>query len=135
MNKEEKLELLDTYIKTNVAPILLEDVTSDVFKKYAVILDAHCDISLLNGHYEETEFMPPKWYEQIFKKRNEKNNILLIDRIFELNEKEQLKFGKIIKYRKVGEFELPKNCLIIIVCPKKEIGKINKELYSYVAHV
>lgn len=135
MNKKEKLELLDTYIKTNVAPILIEDVTSDAFKKYAIILDAHCDISLLNGHYEGTDFVAPQWYQKLNEKKDEKNNILLIDHIFEITEKEQLKFGEIIKYKKIGVFELPKNCIIIIPCPKKEIGRISKNIYSYVAHI
>lgn len=134
MKKEEKLRMLDSYMKVNVAPILLEGISTKVFKDDAVILSADISKSLLDGHYEDTEFIPPKWYQRVKEKENSNPNILVIDNITSIAKEEQKKFVEIIKYRKVGVFELPKNCVIIITCEEVN-NKIHEDIYSLVAHI
>ena len=69
MNKD-KLKMLEEYIKLGMSPILLENISTDNIKN-AVILSADCDNTLLNGHYEGREFMPPQWYTDLMEKNKQ----------------------------------------------------------------
>ena len=66
MNKE-RLNLLENYIKTGVAPLLIENIPSDLFSN-SVVLKSNIDKSELNGHYEDIEFCPPAWYKELLEK-------------------------------------------------------------------
>ena len=68
---EDKKELLFSYIKANVAPILVDFVTSKDVKN-AIVLPASISSNNLNGHYEETEFLPPQWLREILNSKDAK---------------------------------------------------------------
>lgn len=56
---EKRQELLMSYIRANVAPILVDFIFGkDV--KGAVVIPANIDNKELNGHYDGAYFMPPK---------------------------------------------------------------------------
>jgi len=55
---EKRQELLMSYIRANVAPILVDFISGkDV--KGAVVIPANIDNKELNGHYDGIDFMPP----------------------------------------------------------------------------
>ena len=85
---ENKKEILLSYIRANVAPILVDFISGKDING-AVVLPANVDVKELNGHYEEANFMPPKWFNDIINTNGRK--ILVIDKIDEISKKEQLK--------------------------------------------
>ena len=129
MNKKD---LFFTYIKTNVAPILVDFIFGKDLKD-AVVLPANCKLEDLNGHYEGVDFLPPTWLQEL--QKDNKPKLLVIDNIDTIPKEEQLKFGEILKYRKVSTFDLPSNCIIVLTA--KEINKdtIDEELFSLVARI
>lgn len=135
MSQEKRLEMLNEYIKMNIAPILVENIPSNIFGSNSVVLPAELDISMLNGHYEGMEFVPPAWYIQIVRNASSSNNILVIDEISRVSKDDQMKFYELLKYRKIGTFDLPKNCVIIITCRDKSIPLINEKLVSLFVHI
>lgn len=134
MNREERLEMIMSYIKENIVPVLIENISSDIFTNNTVILPANIDRKELNGHYEGVDFLPPNWYQELEKYKEDNYSFLIISELSSLPKEEQLKFGEILKYRKVGVFDLPKNCVIIITGKNIE-ETISKEIYSMVAVV
>ena len=129
MINEERLKMLYEYIKANVSPILIENVNKNIFLEDAVIIDAKCDRTLLDGHYEKDKYLPPSWYNEL------EGKILIIDNIDSISKYEQMKFYEILKYRKVSVFELPKNCVIIVTCTNINEDRINENIYSLVSHI
>ena len=129
--RNERIEMLEGLLKSKISTILLENFPADAFND-AVILDGSCDITELNGHYEETEFCPPEWYKRL---KNSEEPILVISDINKIPVQEQKKFIEILKYKKVSTFDLPKNCVIIVTAKNLEENKINEEVYSLMAHV
>jgi len=129
---ENKKELLKAYLSENVAPILI-DFAKGEYIPGATIIPANVDISELNGHYEGTEFMPPKWYKELITNKNVK--ILVIDLIDTVDKEEQLKFIELLEYRKISTFELPEDCVIIVTASEINKEKINEEIYSLVAQI
>lgn len=130
----EQLKMLDSYIKSGISPILLENIPTKVFEG-AVILESDCNNSLLNGHYEGVEFKAPEWYEKLIQISKENHAVLLIDNINKISKEEQTKFIEIFKYKKVSTFDLPKNCTIIVTCSNLKERPINEEVYSLMAHI
>ena len=61
---EDKKEMLLSYIKANVAPVLVDFISGKDLNG-AVVLPANIDVKELNGHYEESEFVSPKWFNDI----------------------------------------------------------------------
>ena len=129
MDKNEKITMLKNYIISNTLPIMIDFIEGKYIPD-SVILQANCNITELNGHYVDKEFVAPKWF-------NELNNkiLLVIDNIDSISKEEQLKFIELLKYRKVSTFELPKNVVIIITAKKISRETINEEIYSLVAHI
>lgn len=130
----EQLKMLDSYIKSGMSPILLENIPAKVFEG-AIILESDCDNSLLNGHYDGMEFKAPEWYEKLIQISKENHAVLLIDNINKISKEEQTKFIEIFKYKKVSTFDLPKNCTIIVTCSNLKERPINEEVYSLMAHI
>lgn len=129
---ENKKELLMTYIKANVAPILVNFISGkDV--PGAIVISADVDAKELNGHYDGADYMPPKWYNELVTNNNSK--VLLIDLIDSINKEEQLKFIELLEYRKISTFELPKDCVIIVTAKEVNKDKISEEIYSLVAQI
>lgn len=128
---DAKRELLMSYIKSNVTSILVDFIDGKSIS-HSVILPADCEMTELNGHYDNTEFVSPKWLKKL---EDSTLPLLVIDKIDSIPKNEQIKFVEILKYRKISTFELPKNTVIIVTA--KEISKnaINEEIYSLVAHL
>lgn len=129
---EDKKEMLLSYIKANVAPILVDFISSKDLNE-AVVLPANIDAKELNGHYDGTDFMPPKWLNEILSTNESK--FLVIDKIDTILKEEQLKFCELLEYRKISTFELPKNCVIIVTANEINKDKINEEIFSLVARI
>lgn len=130
MNKE-RLEMLNEYIKSGITPILIENMPASVFDN-ATILNSNCDISDLNGHYENINFVAPSWYNKL--KQNQ-TKMLVINNINEIDVNEQTKFIEILKYKKISTFDLPKDCIIIVTAKNLKERPINEEVYSLLAHI
>ena len=129
---EDKKEMLLSYIKSNVAPILVDFISSKNLNE-AVVLPANIDEKELNGYYDGTDFMPPKWLNEILSTKESK--FLVIDKIDTILKEEQLKFCELLEYRKISTFELPKNCVIIVTANEINKDKINEEIFSLVARI
>ena len=134
MKNNEKVELLNTYLKNNFVPVLIQGLDTNIFED-AVILNSDIPNSELNGHYDETNFVPPIWFNKIMDKKDEKINLLVIKDIDKISKEEQMKFYELLKYRKISVFDLPTNCVIIIPCLKVKEGMLNENIYSLVAHI
>ena len=131
---DERLKMFEGYIKQGSYGILLEDITDKSFPS-AVILDVNCDLSLLNGHYEGVNFVPPTWYLELKELEKTQIPVLVINNINGVSKQEQNKFIEILKYRKISTFELPKNCVIILTCSNLKEKPVSEEIYSLVAHI
>lgn len=129
---EKRRELLMSYIKANVAPILVDFIFGKDIKG-AVVLPANIDNKELNGHYDGTYFVPPKWLSEITGTNESK--FLIIDKIDTISKEEQLKFCELLEHRKISTFELPKSCVIIVTASVITEDKINEEIYSLVAQI
>lgn len=129
---EKRRELLLSYIKANVAPILVDFISGNDING-AVVIPANVDIKELNGHYDGTDFMPPKWLNEILS--TNASRILVIDKIDEVSKEEQLKFCELLEHRKISTFELPKSCVIIVTANEINKNKINEEIFSLVARI
>ena len=129
---KDKKEMLLSYIKANVAPILVDFIDGKDIPG-AIVIPADVDAKELNGHYDGADYMPPKWYNEIVTNNNSK--VLVIDLIDSINKEEQLKFIELLEYRKISTFELPKDCVIIVTAKEVNKDKISKEIYSLVAQI
>lgn len=129
---ENKKEMLLSYIKANVAPILVDFISGKDING-AVVLPANVDVKELNGHYDGADFMPPKWLNEILSTNASK--ILVIDKIDTILKEEQLKFCEILEHRKVSTFKLPKNCVVIVTANEINKDKISEEIFSLVARI
>ena len=129
---KDKREMLLSYIKTNVAPILVDFIFGEDLDN-AIVLPANVDVKELNGHYDGADFMPPKWFNEILNTNASK--ILVIDKIDTISKKEQLKFCELLEHRKISTFELPENCIIIITANEINKDKISEEIFSLVARI
>lgn len=128
---DAKRELLMSYIKSNVAPILVDFIDGNNIPN-SVVLPASCEITELNGHYDNTEFVSPEWLNKL---EASTPTILVIDKIDSIPKNEQTKFVEILKYRQVSTFELPKNTVIVVTAKEINENTINEEIYSLVAHI
>lgn len=129
---ENKKEMLLSYIKANVAPILVDFISGNDIND-AIVLPASIDIKELNGHYDGADFMPPKWLNEILNANTSK--ILVIDKIDGIEKEEQLKFCELLEHRKISTFELPKSCVIVLTANEINKDKINEEIFSLVARL
>lgn len=129
---EDKKEILLSYIKSNVAPILV-DFIFDNDLNGAVVVPANVDVKELNGHYDGANFLPPIWLNEILS--TNVSRILVIDKIDSISKEEQLKFCELLEYRKISTFELPKSCVIIVTANEINKDKINEEIFSLVARI
>ena len=129
---ENKRELLLSYIKSNVAPILVDFLSGNDIKN-AVILPANIDSKELNGHYDGVDFLPPKWMSEILGTNASK--ILIIDKIDSVSKEEQLKFCELLEHRKISTLSLPENCVILVTANEVNKNKISEEIYSLVVQI
>lgn len=124
-----RLDLLKTYINTNVCPLLLENTSSAIFQDNATIIPSNIDILELNGHYEGIDFVPPTWYRDLIDK---KRQFLVIDNLSQISKREQRKFIEILKYKKVSVFDIPDDVVIVVTSDKLN-SNIDEEIISLVS--
>lgn len=129
---ENKKELLSSYIKANVAPILVNFIEGKDIPG-AIIIPANIEQKDLNGHYENEIFLAPKWLNEVLS--TNASSVIVIDNIDSISKEEQSKFIELLEYRKISTFELPKNCVIIVTAKEINKDKISEEIYSLVAHI
>lgn len=129
--KNEQVIMLENLLKSGISPILLENVEAEFFEN-AIVIENDADISLLNGHYEGTDFVAPDWYNKLV---NKENPILIINNINTIPLSDQTKFVEILKYKKISTFALPENCIVLVTCSNLKENKLNEEIYSLLAHV
>lgn len=129
---KDKKEMLLSYIKANVAPILVDFIFGKDLNG-AVVVPANVDVKELNGHYDGTDFMPPKWLNEILS--TNASRILVIDKIDSISKEEQLKFCELLEHRKISTFELPENCVILVTANEISKDKISEEIFSLVARI
>ena len=120
----DKKELLLEYLKINIGPIL-EDILFGSDIEDAVILPSNISRDELRGYYEGVNYVPPKWFDELKKKK-----ILVIDNIDLIDKEEQIKFIEILKYRKISTFEIDKDIRIIVTAKNINKNTINSEIYS-----
>ena len=109
---ENKKEILLSYIRANVAPILVDFISGNDING-AVVLPANVDEILSTNA----------------------SKILVIDKIDAIAKEEQLKFCELLEHRKISTFELPKSCVIIVTANEINKDKINEEIFSLVARI
>lgn len=129
---ENKRELLLSYIKANVAPILVDFISGNDMSN-AIVVPANVDVKELNGHYDGTDYLPPKWFAEILDTNAAK--VLIIDKIDSIDKEEQLKFCELLEHRKISTFSLPDNCVILVTADEINKDKISEEIYSLVAQI
>ena len=128
----DKINMLENYILVNVAPILIDFIDNINFPK-SIIIPANCEITELIGHYEEENFLAPKWYYDLIETNETK--IIIINNIDSISKEEQLKFKELLKYRQVSTFKIPKKTRIILTAKNISKETINEDIYSLVAHI
>ncbi len=131
---EERMDLLEKYLRSGFNPILVEDIPVDSFHN-SVVLPATLDPLELNGHYEDRNFCPPHWYQELVEKSKKEAVILLIENINEVDPFEQNKFIELLKYKKISTFSLPMNCLVLVTCKNLEERKLSEEVFSLLAKI
>lgn len=131
---QERLDLLNEYVKMGISPILIKEGSTFDFKN-SVVINSDINKEELNGHYEDTEFCPPSWYDKLIKESNNNYCVLVIENINEAPIEEQAKFIEILKYKKISTFDLPKNCIIIATCADLKNKKINEDVYSLLVEI
>ena len=132
MNEEMK-SMIEDYKKANVMPIMIS-VDKNIFKNYTEI-PANCSNETLKGTFDLEGYKSPLWYEEVKKKENDNINLLIITDFDKIDKESQKKFTELLKYRKIGTLNLPKNCAIIVLANSINKESIDKEIYSLVAHI
>lgn len=123
----DKKELFISYVKANVAPILVDFIDASLIPN-SVIIESSISLSDLVG-----DNGIPSWYLDLTCDNSSK--FLVINNIDLISKEEQLKFIELLKDREVCEYKIPDN-VVIVLCAKN-IGKnvINDRIYSLIADV
>ena len=124
MNKKE---LFISYIKANVAPILVDFIGASYIPN-SVIIDSNISLSDLVG-----DKGIPSWYLELTCDNSSK--FLVINNIDLISKNEQLKFLELLKDREIGEYKIPDNVVIIVCAEKINKDTINERIYSLVVDV
>ena len=127
--KQETKDMITSYLKTNLAPLLLENISPEAFEQ-AVLVGANCGIEGLNGHYEGIKFVPPNWYKKLI---DAPSKLLVICNIDDIPKEEQDRWIEVLKYRKVSTFELPQDTRIILLV--KKIDNFSSNIMSLVVMI
>ena len=126
----DKKELLKFIIKNNSSVILTNLLEGkDINNSY--ILPSLINKEELVGYYKDNKYCSPKWLTEI--NNDEKNIILVIDKIDSITFDEQDKFVELIKYKKVSTFKLKDECRIILTAKKiEQVSSTIKDLVIYI---
>ena len=121
----DKKELFISYVKANVAPILVDFIDASLIPN-SVIIDSNVSLSALVG-----DNGVPSWYLDLTCDSSSK--FLVINNIDLISKEEQLKFIELLKDREVCEYKIPDNVVIVLCVNNK--GNIDERIYSLVADV
>lgn len=128
-----KIKMLDSYIRANIAPILISNIDASIFSNIAVIIKSNIQKEELFGKYENDKFILPLWYEELTNNINKK--IIIINNFSDISKEEQLKFHELLKYRKIGNIKINEDIIIIVVANNISKETINKNIYSLLVHI
>ncbi len=128
----DELVRLKEFMNNTDYPLLVSNFPSELYEG-AVTLESDIDVTLLNGHYEGINYEPPHWFKVLEENAKLGKSLLIINNIDDLALDEQMKFGEILKYRKISTFDLPKNVQIIVTI--KPSGKVVEDIYSLLVHI
>ena len=121
----DKKELFISYVKSNVAPILVDFIDASLIPN-SVIIESNISLSDLVG-----DNGVPSWYLDLTCDSSSK--FLVINNIDLISKEEQLKFIELLKDREVCEYKIPDNVVIVLCVSNK--GNIDERIYSLVADV
>ncbi len=121
----DKKELFISYVKSNVAPILVDFIDASLIPN-SVIIESNISLSDLVG-----DNGVPSWYLELTCDSSSK--FLVINNIDLISKEEQLKFIELLKDREVCEYRIPDNVVIVLCASNK--GNIDERIYSLVADV
>ena len=123
------MNLLKSYIASNVAPILTDFIAVATLP-HTIVIPANCEPNELCGHYDYDKYLAPDWYYEL-----KNNKLLVIAKIDEITKEEQQKFIELLKYRQVSTFKIPDDISIFLTANKINKDTINEELFSLVAQI
>ena len=126
MNKQQ-IDLLGEYIKAKKAAVLIEEIPESVIEKGAVVINSDFSNSELMGHFDNLEYVAPKWYDKLMESSKNHTPVLII--------KEQRKFIELFKYKKIYVNKIPENCMIFVTYSNLKENPIEEEVYSFMAHI
>ena len=134
MNKQQ-IDLLGEYIKAKKAAVLIEEIPESVIEKGAVVINSDFSNSELKGHFDNLEYVAPKWYDKLMESSKTHTPVLIIKDINKVPEKEQRKFIELFKYKKIYVNKIPENCMIFVTYSNLKENPIEEEVYSFMAHI
>jgi hypothetical protein len=134
MNKEQ-VDLLGEYIKMGEFAILIEEIPEIVIEKGAVVINSDCSNLELMGHYENLEYVAPKWYDELNESAKSHTPVLIIKDINKVPEKEQRKFIELLKHKKIYVNKIPEDCRIFVTYSNSNENPIEEELYSFMVQI
>ena len=134
MNKQQ-IDLLGEYIKAKKAAVLIEEIPESVIEKGAVVINSDFSNSELMGHFDNLEYVAPKWYDKLMESSKNHTPALIIKDINKVPEKEQRKFIELFKYKKIYVNKIPENCMIFVTYSNLKENPIEEEVYSFMAHI
>lgn len=112
------VEKIKDCITAGVGPILMSKDYEMYLPNHAVLYaDSNLE-SILPKYDNEGKVRMPLWYKDASEKK-----VLVIDGLDEIEESEQLKFGEILKYKKVCDYELNPNMLIVVLADEKKVSQ------------
>lgn len=129
----DKIKMLDSYIRANVGPIIISNIDSKVFSNIAIIIQANISKEELIGKYENDNFKLPLWYRELINNSNKK--IIIINNFDSISKTEQLKFHELLKYRKIGNLKISEDVIIILIANNISSKTINENIYSLLVHI
>ncbi len=112
----KKIDQIETMVKINNMPILVNKEVEKELLNYAVILDAKTQDTEIMCKYDKKsgEKKLPEWLLKLEKQDDKIRRVLLIKDIDNLEIKDQIKFKEILKYRAINGVKIPDNTIIFV---------------------
>ena len=129
MNETSRQKLIEVIENNKSWPILIKGVDSSFFGDAAVIPattpSAELGIIPNAGGYQV-----PQWLKTLESRKSEQYNFLVIDRIDEITQHDQMKFLEILKNKSISGHKFPENTRIMLTVGDKSL--VNKEVLANV---
>lgn len=112
------VEKIKDCINAGVGPILMNKNCEMYLPNHAVLYaDSNLE-DILPKYDNEGNVKMPLWYKDATLKK-----VLVIEGLDEVEESQQLKFGEILKYKKVSQYNLNPNMLIVVLADEKKVSE------------